>query len=82
MLREFPLRSQHLKGHRVVWNWMQKIRNQDAALRTQPQSVKICIVASAAKFLLNTRYLFPWFGFNASEFTCANLAIKGDPLDD
>jgi hypothetical protein len=26
--------------------------------------------------------LFPWFGFNAREFTCANLGIKGDLLHD
>src|ERR1700683_1325636 len=48
----------------------------------QSQNVKICITCAAESFLFGTRYLFPWFGFSAKEFTCANLKLKGDQLQD
>src|SRR5271170_3605238 len=42
------------------------------------KNVKICISCTCRSFFLELRYLFCWFGFKATEYTCANLKIKGD----
>src|ERR1700689_4119377 len=82
MLLEFSLHSQNGWSLRCV-SWMQKAGNQEPALPTQQQNVKICIACARDRvFLLCARYLFPWFGFDASEFTCANLEINGDQFHD
>ena len=71
------------KDRGVVWNWMQNSGTRTLHFAHNVKNVRICIAAAFRRvFLLSTRYLFAWFGFNASEFTCANLEIKGDPLHD
>jgi hypothetical protein len=47
------------------------------------KNVKICNILHFPGFFLLPRYLFSWFGFDATEFTCANLKLKvaGSTID-
>ena len=58
-----------------------RCRNAETGARrtnTRTECKDMYILHLPESFLLGIRYLFLWFGFDASEFTCANLGIKGD----
>lgn len=85
MLPEFSIPSHNSPDSRVI----EVVRRLDAANqkpeagtpRITPECKDMYSLRQPQIFSF-VRYLFPWFGFNASEFTCANLGIKGDALHD
>ena len=76
MLPEFPLPFHGLIAQ------MATHRNEGiSGIEVLPKNVKICITCGP-KFSRPRRYLFPWFGFKAKEFGCANLETIRDQLHD
>ena len=62
---------------------IQVSRNPEARTpHLRPECKDMYSLRPATFFFFFPRYLLPWFGFNADELTCANLALKGDQFYD
>ncbi len=48
----------------------------------RPECKDMYSLRPATDFFFFPRYLLLWFGFDADELTCANLALKGDQFHD
>jgi hypothetical protein len=79
MLPEFTVEDHNSTERRIATRWR---LDAEAGLSEPRSSFQECkeMCTLSGNILCCFRYLFPWFGFNATEFTCANLETKGEPL--
>jgi hypothetical protein len=75
MLPEFPRAPRQFRRTQAPSMPTLDAGNLSPAATTHTRNVKICNILQPSIFFSHLRYLFSWYGFDATEFTCANLEL-------